>query len=307
MNIDLLLSCPECGALGLAGDTFCEACGAAIAADRDAARHHAEIDAGTAAGVTDRGLVHRRNDDAVHVRAEREWAVLAVCDGVSASTGPDVAAQVAVEELGRCIEEARQQRAAEPNRAWDPASLVRDAVARSAAAVVAVPWQDDGSRDAPSCTVVLAVWDGRHLTVGWLGDSRAYWVDADGCRQLTVDHSWAEEQVGSGQLSRELAEADSRAHAITRWLGADGPPDPCPVTSLRPRRPGRLVVCTDGLWNYTPTADELGGLVVTQDPAAPLAVARSLVRHAVSLGGHDNVTVAVADIVPPLATSLEEA
>ncbi len=66
-------------------------------------------------------------------------------------------------------------------------------------------------------------------------------------------------------------------------------------------------MCTDGLWNYTPTADELGGLVVTQDSAAPLAVARSLVRHAVSLGGHDNVTVAVADIVPPLATSLEEA
>ena len=109
MNIDLLLRCPDCGAAGLAGDTFCEACGAAIAADRDAARHHAEIDAGTAAGVTDRGLVHRRNDDAVHVRAEREWAVLAVCDGVSASTGPDVAAQVAVEELGRCVEEARQR------------------------------------------------------------------------------------------------------------------------------------------------------------------------------------------------------
>ncbi len=116
MNIDLLLSCPECGAAGLAGDTFCEACGAAIAADRDAARHHVEIDAGTAAGVTDRGLVHRRNDDAVHVRAEREWAVLAVCDGVSASTGPDVAAQVAVEELGRCVERgaATARRGAEP-------------------------------------------------------------------------------------------------------------------------------------------------------------------------------------------------
>lgn len=307
MTTELLLRCPDCGAAGLAGDTFCEACGAAVAADRDAARHHLEIDAGAVAGVTDRGLVHRRNDDAVHVQADRGCAVLAVCDGVSASIGPDVAAQVAVQELGRWVEGALQQRAAQPNRAWVPVELVRDAVARAAAAVVAVPWQDDGSRDAPSCTAVLALWDGADLTVGWLGDSRAYWVDADGCQQLTVDHSWAEEQVGSGQLSREMAEADSRAHAITRWLGADAPADPCPTTSLRPRRPGRLIVCTDGLWNYTPTADELGGFVLAQDSAEPLAVARSLVRHAVSLGGHDNVTVAVADIVPPIATPLEDA
>ena len=65
--------------------------------------------------------------------------------------------------------------------------------------VVTIPWMDDGGRNAPSCTVVLAVWDGTDVTVGWLGDSRAYWVDEDGCRQLTVDHSWAEDQVSAGK------------------------------------------------------------------------------------------------------------
>jgi PPM family protein phosphatase len=307
MNTELLLRCPVCGETGLAGETFCEACGAAIAAGRDSARHHAEIDRGPAAGVTDRGLVHRRNDDALHVEAAGGCAVLAVCDGVSASTGPDVAAQVAAEQLGRVSGDALCQREEGSDCGWDPVRVVHEAVARAAQAVVAVPWLDDGSRDAPSCTVVLAIWDGVDLTVGWLGDSRAYWVGGDECQQLTVDHSWAEEQVGSGQLSREVAEADGRAHAITRWLGADAPPGPCPTTSLRPLRPGRLIVCTDGLWNYTPGPDELGRLVVAQDSVAPLAVARSLVRHAVSLGGHDNVTVAVADLVPTITTPLEEA
>ena len=118
----------------------------------------------------------------------------------------------------------------DPDCGWDPVGVVREAIARAAAAVVAVPWLEDGSRDAPSCTVVLAVWDGADVTVGWLGDSRAYWLDGAGCRQLTVDHSWAEEQVSSGRLSREMAEADGRAHAITRWLGADAPPGPCPIT-----------------------------------------------------------------------------
>jgi serine/threonine protein phosphatase PrpC len=306
MSTDLLLGCPVCGAAGLAGDTFCEACGAEIAAARDAARHHNAIDRGTVAGITDRGLVHRRNDDAVHVESTGTGAVLAVCDGVSASTGPEVAAQVAAEELGRSVAEALR-RGPDSTDGWDPEGVVREAIGRAVDTVVAIPWMDDGSRDAPSCTVVLAVWDGADLTVGWLGDSRAYWVDEDGCRQLTVDHSWAEEQVSAGRLDRASADADSRAHAITRWAGADAPPGPCPIASLRPRQPGRVIVCTDGLWNYAPMPDDLARLVVAHGDATPLALARSLVRHALARGGHDNVTVAVADIVPAITIPLEGA
>jgi serine/threonine protein phosphatase PrpC len=304
MSTHVLLGCPVCGAAGLAGDTFCEACGAEISAARDAARHHAEIDRGTAAGITDRGLVHRRNDDAVHVESTESGAVLAVCDGVSASTGPEVAAQVAAAELGRSAAEALRRRKDDPD-GWDAGEVVRKAIGRAVDIVVAIPWMDDGSRDAPSCTAVLAVWDGTDVTVGWLGDSRAYWVDEDGCRQLTVDHSWAEEQVSAGRLDRASAEADNRAHAITRWAGADAPPGPCPIASLRPRRSGRLIVCTDGLWNYAPMPDELARLVAAHNDATPSTLARSLVRHALALGGHDNVTVAVADIVPSITTPLE--
>ncbi len=70
------------------------------------------------------------------------------------------------------------------------------------------------------------VWDGDEVTVGSLGDSRAYWIGADGARRLTVDDSWAREQVDAGVLDERDAEADPRAHAITRWLGADAPDEP---------------------------------------------------------------------------------
>jgi serine/threonine protein phosphatase PrpC len=59
------------------------------------------------------------------------------------------------------------------------------------------------------------------------------------------------------------------------------------------------VLCTDGLWNYAPTAEELGGLIdALPDGAAPAAVARSLADMANDRGGHDNITVAVVDIDP---------
>jgi serine/threonine protein phosphatase PrpC len=135
--------------------------------------------------------------------------------------------------------------------------------------------------------------------VAWAGDSRAYWLDAAGCRRVTSDHSWAEEEVRAGRLSRAAAEADGRAHAITRWLGADASSQDFPVQMLRPASPGHLVLCTDGLWNYLPRAGDLAdAMTAGSASASPLAAARSCVRHALASGGHDNVTVAIAAIDP---------
>ena len=59
------------------------------------------------------------------------------------------------------------------------------------------------------------------------------------------------------------------------------------------------MLCTDGLWNYAPSADELAGLIAAlPDGAAPAAVARALADTANERGGHDNITVAVVDIDP---------
>ena len=71
------------------------------------------------------------------------------------------------------------------------------------------------------------------------------------------------------------------------------------MQSLRPAHAGHLVLCTDGLWNYLPSAGDLEH-AMTNAPGdgSPAATARSLVRHALASGGHDNVTVAVAAIDP---------
>ena len=99
MTVELMLQCPSCGSAALAGDEFCEACGTAIGT-HDEPRHHLEVDLATVAAVTDRGLVHRRNDDAFHVEVVADGVVVVVCDGVFASTAPDVAAQVAATAAG---------------------------------------------------------------------------------------------------------------------------------------------------------------------------------------------------------------
>ena len=299
MNGDLVLTCPNCEAPALADDEFCESCGAPLGERRDGGRHHFEVDAASVAGVSDRGLVHRRNEDALFVETAGRGAVAVVCDGVSSSAAPQVAAQVAAELIGRMLTTslARGPSNGRTTGAPSATSALAESLAAAGSAVVEVPWMLAADRDGPSCTVVAARWDGSTVVVGWAGDSRAYWVDHDGVERLTTDHSWAQHQITSGLMSLDEAEADARAHAITRWLGPEAPAEPA-IATFVPETVGRLVLCTDGLWNHLVDDDELGALVGAETGEPPITLARRLVRAAIGRGGHDNVTVAVIDIDP---------
>jgi serine/threonine protein phosphatase PrpC len=289
----LSLECHACAASVLADDDYCESCGAPLRREQNAEREHVEVDAGTVAGVSDRGLRHQRNEDAVFVAAAGRCAVAVVCDGVSVSAAPEVAAQVAAEVAGEwLLELVRGGTEDEVGRQAMAASL-----AHGGDAVAGVPWLVASERNGPSCTAVAAVWDGTAVTVGWAGDSRAYWIDGDEGQLLTVDHSWAQEQVSAGAMSPDSAEVDPRAHVITRWIGDDAPAAADTVT-WTPPGPGKVVLCTDGLWNLIDGANELAVIVSSCGDRSSLAVAQRLVSTALGRGGHDNVTVAVIDVEP---------
>jgi serine/threonine protein phosphatase PrpC len=71
------------------------------------------------------------------------------------------------------------------------------------------------------------------------------------------------------------------------------------VELVRPSEPGRLLLCSDGLWNYVPDPTHLGELISSlPDGASPAAVARALTEIALDRGGRDNITVVVIDVDP---------
>jgi serine/threonine protein phosphatase PrpC len=223
---------------------------------------------------------------------ERSGAAV-VCDGVSSASAGDAAARHAAGAAGELLVAALSE---SPN---DVRETMVAAVAAARTAVEQTPWTTRVDRDTPSCTLVAAVWRAREITIGWVGDSRAYWVSADGVMQLTTDDSWAEQQVAEGKLSAEEAAKDPRLHSITNWVGADAPQAPPQLASLRAESAGRLILCSDGLWNYLTSAGELGNLLGRLPAgASPAAVARELTETALSRGGHDNITVAVVEIDP---------
>ncbi|MGK5451531.1 PP2C family protein-serine/threonine phosphatase, partial [Streptomyces radiopugnans] len=104
--------------------------------------------------------------------------------------------------------------------------------------------------------------------------------------RLTEDDSWAAQMVAAGLMEEAEAYADARAHAITGWLGADAYEIDPHTASFAPDRPGVVVVCTDGLWNYAESAEEMAAAVPADARTHPMRSARHLVGHALDGGGH---------------------
>jgi serine/threonine protein phosphatase PrpC len=282
----MTLICPICREPAAAvTDRFCELCGARLHPPSADVADRVEVDLDGLAGVSDRGHVHLRNEDAMALGRRPEdgsatTLAAVVCDGVSTVRRPELAAHTAA----TVALDALLARGADVSGMTAAVAAAADAVARLA----------PGVPDAPSCTLVAAAVDTATatITVGWVGDSRAYWLAENGdARLLTADHSWAAEMVGAGILDAASAMRDPRAHAITRWLGGGNVPEPG-VTTLSPAGPGVLLLCTDGLWNYEPEAVDLAALALpVLSLAGPRAAADALTAHALDAGGRDNITV----------------
>jgi PPM family protein phosphatase len=259
------------------------------------------------AGVCDPGLRRPHNEDAMAsargTTAGEAWTVLVVCDGVSSSSHAEQASAVAAKTA--C--DALAHFASVGDVAHEAGSSAVAAAIKAAHIAVCAQDIDAGKGDPPGTTIVVGLVWKRRLTVGWVGDSRAYWVSDQGAALLTHDHSWANEAMARGEVTALEAAQSPLAHALTRCLGPlevvdpDAPEGPGKrriqevVPDVRARDlpgAGWIVLCSDGFWNYFPTAEEVATLLRAGGPAAsPAHVARSLVNHALLRGGQDNTTV----------------
>ncbi|MET9529603.1 protein phosphatase 2C domain-containing protein [Streptomyces sp. NPDC006649] len=298
--------CVACRTGRIDSDGYCENCGHAQPRERD----HMEQELDAVAAVSDRGLRHHRNEDAFAVASvglpDGSAATVAiVCDGVSSATRPDEASAAAAAG-------AHEALLASLPAGTHPQQALHEAIVAASEAVNALAAEPAGAREhdphrhqnAPACTLVASITVGGLLVVGWVGDSRVYWVPDDRTAhpsRLTEDDSWAAQMVANGLMGEAQAYADERAHAITGWLGADAYELEPHTASFKPDRSGVVVVCSDGLWNYAESAEQMARIVPPDAATRALHSAQVLVGHALDGGGHDNVTVAVVPFtVPPL-------
>jgi protein phosphatase len=125
-----------------------------------------------------------------------------------------------------------------------------------------------------------------------VGDSRVYRLRNGELSQVTTDHSWVEESVAAGMMSREEAEKHPYRNMLTRAIGAEEAPV-TPDIIEEPIEEGDLfLLCSDGLMAHV--EDDQIRQVLEEN--APSRASWKLVQAALAGGGSDNVTVLIARV-----------
>lgn len=235
---------------------------------------------------SDTGKVRAENQDCSAVATPSEdCALLVVADGMGGHRGGATAARMAVEGILERLEDLDEE---------DSAVALRNAFAEVNAEILRVSEQEPDVRGMGTTCSALVLRRGR----GWIahvGDSRVYRIRDHQIEQLTEDHSLVASMVREGLLSDEEAEVHPRRNVLQRSVGVV--PD-VEVQVLAPFEtlPGdRFLVCSDGLHGVVrdgEMAREVSGRPVQQAVDA-------LVELALERGAPDNVTLALAAVLPP--------
>ncbi len=317
------MQCAHCGEISADPDArFCEACGFALRASQpQPSCPHTEVDDAGFCGacglkvgrspvkpdheqqigpelavVSDRGRRHPSNQDSGAVAKRDDGAVLiVVADGVSSSQNAEAASQTAVAACLKTFVSAAPEMRTLP--VADQARLIAEA---SAQAVLDVTY-DAGVEnvDPPETTIVVALVANKRLGCAWVGDSRAYLLQAGAAKVLTVDDSWAEQMISTGKLEREVAMQDPRSHAILQCLGMGLDEIDFHVCEADMPEDVGLLLCTDGFWNYFETPAAVAKVYAeARAQGEAQGICRALVARANAAGGHDNITVALLRPVP---------
>ena len=231
------------------------------------------------------GRVRKGNEDVC--AALPEHGIFVVCDGMGGAAAGEVASALAaktfVDDLAFRPGEYTPERLAAAvraaNRAVHQHALRHPTLTGMGTTLVAL--------------LLEAAETGLALTLAHVGDSRCYRLRARALTQLTVDHSFVEEQVRLGEITAAQAATHPMRNIITRVVGTQ--PSVEPDIAPHDPQPGDLyLLASDGLTRDLSDADltEILGPAATGGLEADLpSLCQTLIDQAKAAGGGDNITV----------------
>ncbi|MEM7554479.1 MAG: protein phosphatase 2C domain-containing protein [Cyanobacteria bacterium P01_A01_bin.84] len=251
---------------------------------------------------TDTGPSRQRNEDACYppsgshvVQPIGEDALTIVCDGIGGHEGGNVASREAIETIAQYLQ---PQIATE--KEIQPTTLLAALEQAAAAANDKISQRNDSEnrqgRQRMGTTVVMALPIDRQMYIAHVGDSRAYWINHQGCYQVTLDDDVASREVRLGYALYRDAIQQSASGSLVQALGMS------PSTSLHPTAQRFVVdedsiflLCSDGLSDLDRVEQywESEILPVLQGEQDLVTVTQKLIEIANRENGHDNVTIAL--------------
>lgn len=237
------------------------------------------------AARTDKGRHRELNEDSFDIIAGADGmpSFFIIADGMGGHNSGELASKTAVDYVSGIVSGLGKSFGAEGGTEEELKKLIADANRSVYEKSLELP-----ENNGMGTTMTIAAAAGGRMYIGHVGDSRLYLVRNGSIRQLTTDHSYIEEMVRNGSLTREEAQKHPRKHVITRALGCMPEVEP-DAYSCDMEAGDTYILCTDGLTNMLGEED----IARVAAENAPEPACEELVRQANDSGGEDNITVIV--------------
>lgn len=212
--------------------------------------------------------------------------LFAVCDGMGGAKLGERAAYIAANALGKVYMKM-------------PSKELKQEINQYARKVSALIRKDcqDHQADLEGTTLVLLALQKDIVHVANVGDSRVYRIRQAEMKQLSFDHSWVNQMRLAHRMTAEQARKSPKNNIITQFLGMQEeqiPKDFVFHASSQAKAGDRYMLCSDGLCDMMP--DEQLQKILTQ-VKDPQEAAKQLVGLALEMGGKDNTTCMIVDVL----------
>lgn len=219
-----------------------------------------------------------------------DFGLFVVADGMGGHRSGEVASSISVRAVAQRLAKDSLLQLFDPQP--DPNGLPLQDVVRTALqeANRSVVSQVPGG----GTTLTAALLLGHQLTIGHVGDSRAYIFTENETKVLTRDHSLVKRLEELGQLTEAEAAIHPQRNVLYKAIGQGHNLEVDVLTHPVPRN-GFLLICSDGLWGVV---DDEEIKKICWGASHPQEACDELVRAANTAGGPDNIT-AILVYFPP--------
>jgi len=238
---------------------------------------------------SDKGVVRQLNEDNFYIPMQmndNSIMLFIVADGMGGHMAGEIASKEAVDAVVDYIKENYEKEASIARS--NLINLINESILYANKQIYDKSLSDI-NLNGMGTTFAIALIHNESLYIGHVGDSRIYLLRKGILYQLTRDHSYVEELVSSGTITREEAANHPQKNIITRALGTEEIVE-IDICVRKMYKSDTLILCTDGLTNMV-DSETIKATVEGSDSSQEAA--EKLVLYANQAGGTDNITVIV--------------
>ena len=234
---------------------------------------------------TNKGLMRENNEDSFIVEESERYNLYAVADGMGGHKAGEVASSIAIEVIRDCFKiNILKEDFKAPTFIIESIDAANDRIRKEALN------KDEYSGMGTTITMAVIDLDVNIIYIANVGDSRAYIIRNDEIIQITEDHTYVNELIKDGEITREEAKHHPKRNVITRAVGSEEYVH-ADIFEIELIDNDVILLCTDGLTTHLSDEKILSTI---KEFGCEEGVQR-LIKLANDSGGTDNITVIIVD------------